>query len=241
MRRAVRRLGTLFIGAGAVLLAYAALTLVWRDPLTDLYARWRQAQLGSDLAHSFAEFRERNPARTTAGSGLRARERAVAILARRFRERLELGEPLGRLVIPKLGIEPVFLHGTRWGPELSRGPGHYERTSLPGLGATTAIAGHRTTFGAPFRRIDDLERGDEVTLELPYGTFRYRVFAHEIVAADDWSVVRRRGFDAVVLTACHPLYSAAQRWVVYARLAAVEPVGAPAYRVPGGAAPAAAG
>jgi sortase A len=53
---------------------------------------------------------------------------------------------------------------------------------------------------------------------MPYGTFRYTVFTHRIVAADDWTILRRRGFEQLVLTACHPLYSASHRWVVFARL-----------------------
>jgi sortase A len=92
-----------------------------------------------------------------------------------------------------------------------------------------AIAGHRTTFGAPFRDIDDLRRGDPITVELPYATFRYRVFEHEIVDSDDWSIIRDRGFDTLVLSACHPLYSAEQRWIVYARLVQVDPAGGTPY------------
>ena len=81
---------------------------------------------------------------------------------------------MGHIVAPRMGLRTIFVHGTSWGRDLSKGPGHYERTSVPGLGKTTAIAGHRTTFGAPFRRIDRLNPGDEITLELPYGTFVYR-------------------------------------------------------------------
>lgn len=136
-------------------------------------------------------------------------------------------------MIPKLGIDPVFVHGTRWAQDLTKGPGHYEQTSLPGLGKTTGIAGHRTTFGAPFRHIDELERGDEIVVEMPYGTFHYRVDEHEIVDDHDWSVINERGYDALMLSACHPLYSASQRWIVYARLVRVEPAGAAPYTLPG--------
>jgi sortase A len=83
-----------------------------------------------------------------------------------------------------------------------------------------AIAGHRTTFGAPFRHIDELRAGDTITLSTVYGRFSYRVFAHEIVAKDDWSIIRPRRSETLVLSACHPLYSARQRWIVYARLVA---------------------
>ena len=129
---------------------------------------------------------------------------------------------MGRLIVPRLEIDPVFVNGTRWGADLSRGPGRYPETSLPGLGTLTAIAGHRTTFGAPFRHIDRLKAGDEVVLELAYGTFRYRVVGHEIVDDEDWSVIEPRPYETLVLSACHPLYSASQRWIVYARLDRVE-------------------
>jgi sortase A len=158
-------------------------------------------------------------------------EAVVAANARRLQRRLRLGQPLGRIEIPKLGIEAVFVHGTRWAQDLSRGPGHYKETEVPGLGKTAAIAAHRTTFGAWFRHIDELARGDVIRLRLPYGTFRYRVFAYEVVESDDWSIIRDRGFDTLVLSACHPLYSAEQRWIVYARLDRVRPVDGPSYRL----------
>jgi len=230
-----RRLGTVLIVVGVAALAYAAATLLWRDPVTDLYARWKQQGLTSDLEQAFADYRGTAAAARVADTdGVGDRREAVAAAARNVRRGLVRGRPLGRLVIPKLGIDPVFVHGTRWGPDLSRGPGHYAETSLPGLGRTTGIAGHRTTFGAPFRHIDRLTRGDEIVLELPYGRFTYRVVEHEIVESDDWSVIRPRGYDALMLSACHPLYSAEQRWIVYARLAEVEPVGGGSYTVRGG-------
>jgi sortase A len=218
-----RRLGTVLIVVGLLALAYAAAVLFWRDPVTDLYNRYQQNRLGSELQDAFEDF----GAGTRPPSGLVSEDEqrsAVAALARRFGRTVELGQALGRIEIPQIDVDAVFVQGTRWGSDLSRGPGHYERTSLPGLGRTVGIAGHRTTFGAPFRKIDQLERGDAIVLELPYGTFRYRVFEHEIVDSDDWSVIRNRGFDTVMLSACHPLYSASQRWIVYGRLVDVEPV-----------------
>ncbi len=218
-----RRLGTVLVVVGLLVLAYAAAVLFWRDPVTDVYNRYQQNRLGSELQDVFEDFEaSAQPSRELVDEGLR--RSAVAGLARRFGRSLELGQPLGRIEIPRIGVEAVFVHGTRWGPDLSRGPGHYERTSLPGLGKTVGIAGHRTTFGAPFRKIDKLERGDAIVLELPYGTFHYRIFEHEVVDSDDWSVIRNRGFDTVMLSACHPLYSASQRWIVYGRLVDVEPV-----------------
>ncbi len=101
--------------------------------------------------------------------------------------------------------------------ELRSGPGHYPGTALPGAGTTVAIAGHRTTYGAPFRRLDDLERGDVITVRMPYGRVVYRVERTRIVDPDATWVTRPAGREQLVLTACHPLYSAEQRIVVFAR------------------------
>ena len=102
--------------------------------------------------------------------------------------------------------------------DLRKGPGHYDNTPLPGERGTVAIAGHRTTYGAPFRTIDQLDRGDQITAEMPYGTFTYRVEKTRIVEPTEVSVYRKVGYDRLILSACHPLYSAAQRIVVFARL-----------------------
>lgn len=251
----------MLIVLGALSLVYGAAVYFWRDPVTDLYARWKQSQLSDQLDERFAEVRaelgllpeatepsttappadggeespapappETMPAETPASAeGLDAATRTTA---RAVYEKLEPGEALGRLVIPKLDIRPVFVNGTRWGADLSRGPGRYPETFLPGMGRVTAIAGHRTTFGAPFRRIDDLEAGDPIRLELAYGTFHYEVVGHEIVDDEDWSIIKPRGYDALVLSACHPLYAASQRWIVYARLVSVDLPDGQSYRVP---------
>jgi sortase A len=235
----LRRAGTILIVVGLLVLAYAAAVLFWRDPVTDLYSRYQQNQLESALEAEFAAW---DPGPPPAGEApaeeageeaepvdVEASRARTARDARRFAQSLEQGQVFGRLSIPDLGIEVVTVHGTRWGADLSRGPGHYERTEVPGLGKTVGIAGHRTTFGAPFRRIDDLEAGDRITLEMPYATFRYRVFKHEIVDESDWSVIRDRGFDTLMLSACHPLYGSSERWIVYARLVEVAPQQGEAY------------
>lgn len=227
------------------MLAYAAAVLFWRDPATDLYNRFQQNRLESALEAEFAAWdSEQPPAQADedeeaapdepAAAGIGVSRARTAGDARRFARSLEQGQAFGRIEIPGIGIEAVVVHGTRWGADLSRGPGHYERTEVPGLGKTVGIAGHRTTFGAPFRRIDDIEVGDRITLEMPYATFRYRVFEHEIVDADDWSVIRDRGFDTLMLSACHPLYGASERWIVYARLVEVTPRQGEAYTLAAG-------
>jgi sortase A len=226
-----RRLGTVLIVGGLLLLAYAAAVLFWRDPATDLYNRYQQNRLESALEHEFEAW-DAGPPPAGADTGDEAEgevvdpaasKAATSRDARRFLRGLEQGQAFGRIHIPGIGVEAVVVHGTRWGADLTRGPGHYERTSVPGLGKTVGIAGHRTTFGAPFRKIDKIEVGDGITLEMPYATFRYRVFKHEIVDEKDWSVIRDRGFDTLMLSACHPLYGSSERWIVYARLASVQP------------------
>lgn len=203
------------VGVGIALIAYAGVVVAWRDPVTDVYARWQQRALAAQLERSHDDFKATVRPPITSGGGARALLEA----AKRFEDTLEPGRPIGRIVIPSIGLDRIAVHGTRFA-DLARGPGHYERTSLPGLAATTAVAGHRTTFGASFRHIDELRRGDEVVMEMPYGIFRYRIFAREIVDSDDWRVIRKRGFETLVLSSCHPLYGSSQRWVVSARLVA---------------------
>jgi LPXTG-site transpeptidase (sortase) family protein len=113
----------------------------------------------------------------------------------------------------------VVVQGTSDAP-LQRGPGHYTETPLPGARGnwTTGIAGHRTTYDAPFRHIDKLEPGDRLSLSMPYGRFTYRVEDQRIVDAADTTIFRPVKHDRLALTACHPLYSDAQRIVVYAKL-----------------------
>ncbi len=96
---------------------------------------------------------------------------------------------------------------------------------LPGVPGTAAIAGHRTTYGAPFRDLDELRPGDAVVVAMPYATFTYRVERTRIVDPSDLSVLARRRYDRLVLSACHPLYSAAERIVVLARLESTVPAG----------------
>jgi len=204
-------LGTLSIGYGAIVFFFG-------DPITRVYHDWRQRQMAHELDKSFARFRPLIP-KQSSGPGPKLLSPAeVRPLARRFSNEIGSGDPIGRIVIASIGVNEIVINGTRWAEDLSRGPGRYPQSSFPGLGEVTAIAGHRTTFGAPFRHIDELTNGDQIRLEMPYATFVYRVFAHEVVRNDDWSILHRRPFETLVLSACHPLYSASHRWIVFARL-----------------------
>ncbi len=127
------------------------------------------------------------------------------------------GEPIGRLAIPKIGVDVVILEGTGT-QDLREGPGHWPETPFPGLGGNFVISGHRTTYGAPFFRLDRLEPGDELHLTLPYVAARYRVWRSVIVYPDETYTVRQRGVEELSLATCHPIYSAEQRLVVQAIL-----------------------
>jgi sortase A len=215
VRRGLRALSTVMIVAGAILLADAGLTLVWQEPVSAVYARIQQSRLADELAD--LEAAPLAPAEQRALEKIPDPRRRLAFRARALGRRLEPGDPVGRIVMPSIGVSDVFVEGTA-ASDLRTGPGHYPETPLPGERGTVAIAGHRTTYGAPFRRIDQLDRGDRIELRMPYGGFIYRVERTRIVPPTEISVTDRVEYDRLVLSACHPLYSAAQRIVVFARL-----------------------
>jgi sortase A len=103
---------------------------------------------------------------------------------------------------------------------------------MPGEGQLVYIAGHRTTYLAPFAQIQNIRVGDYVMLEVPYGNFQYRVFQKRIVRADDLAVLQSHGREVVILQACHPRFFATNRYLVYARLTRVDPRGGRAFNPP---------
>ena len=222
MRRALRALSTVLIVAGALLLADAALTLLWQEPVSAVYGRIQQDQLEGQLKDL-----EKAPIAAVDQRALRRLDasRRLAFAARSLKRRSKAGDALGRIRIPEIGVSDVFVEGTD-APDLRRGPGHYPATPLPGQRGTVAIAGHRTTYGAPFHDVDQLRRGDRIELDMPYGRFTYRVERLKIVAPTAVDVTDPVGYDRLVLSACHPLYSAAQRIIVFARLERAEARGA---------------
>jgi sortase A len=224
MRRTLRALSTVLIVAGALLLADAALTLLWQEPVSALYGRVQQDKLEGELADI-----EEAPLAAVDRRALRRLDgsRRLAFAARALMRRSANGDPLGRIRIPAIGVSDVFVEGTDAG-DLRSGPGHYPATPLPGQRGTVAIAGHRTTYGAPFHDVDDLDPGDRIELDMPYGRFTYRVERLRIVAPTATEVTDPVGFDRLVLSACHPLYSAAQRIIVFAKLERAEARGAAA-------------
>jgi sortase A len=226
-------LPALLVAAGALAVGDAVATVVWQEPVSAVWAARQQHVLEGEAARLDRTFAAQAPAAVTRVADPAARMRA---LARTLERSAQAGKPLGRLRIPRLGAHFVVVQGTGTG-SLRRGPGHYLGTALPGQPGTVGIAGHRTTYGAPFRHLDALRRGDAIDVTMPYGTFVYHVEGTRIVRPQDVSSLRGVGRQRLVLTACHPLYSAAQRLVVLARLASATPRGPATPRAAGGGAP----
>lgn len=217
MRRALRALSTVMIATGALVLADAVLTLVWQEPISAYLAHRDQSRLSKQLAQA-----ERRPlalsrSEREALASIADLRRRIAFLARSARRRVKEGDALGRIRIPKVGASFVVVNGTGTA-DLRKGPGFYPSQPLPGAPGTVAIAGHRTTYLAPFRHIDELRPGNTIRLTMPYAEFTYTVVRTKIVDPHDLAVLDPTGHDTLVLTACHPLYSASKRIVVFSRL-----------------------
>jgi len=214
-RSGLRALSTVLIVSGILLLADAGLTVFWQEPLSAAYNAFQQSRLSGQLDDEVAALRptpvEQRALRTLPDPGSR-----IAFAARALDRKVKPGQPIGRLSIPRIGLSKVIVEGTTT-DVLPKGPGHYPATPLPGAPGTVAIAGHRTTYGAPFRDVDQLRAGDRIELRMPYAVVAYEVERLRIVPPSATYVTARRGYDRLVLTACHPLYSAAQRIVVFAR------------------------
>ena len=189
MRAVLRFLASVMMVSGALLITDAVLTLVWQEPVSAFLAAREQDGLKEALFDPPQRVLRREP--------------------------LE-GDAIARIVIPAIGVSEYVVEGTDTG-DLRKGPGHYPETPLPGEQGTSAIAGHRTTYGAPFRDIDDLRPGQRIRIDMPDGTFLYRVERIRIVDDQDLSVLEPVGYRRLMLSACHPLYSAAERVIVFAR------------------------
>ncbi len=128
------------------------------------------------------------------------------------------GDAVAIIDIPKIGVRQAVVEGTSVSA-LRKGPGHYPSTSLPGESGNVAIAGHRTTYGAPFGRLDELDVGDTVRLVTPRGRLRYELERTEIVSPSDTAALGNTADNRLTLTTCHPRFSATERLIVVAKLA----------------------
>jgi sortase A len=219
MRTVLGAVGRVLVTLGTLLLLFVAYQL-WG---TGIY----QARAQDDLKHQFQDTLERSgtsptrpglPPTTTPGLPTTSTTLPSVTVP-------DHGKVLARIVIPKIGVDQYVVEGVDV-EDLRLGPGHYPGTQLPGHEGNTAIAGHRTTYGAPFGNLDQLQAGDQVVLTTVQGVFKYVVTEQRVVNPNDVSVLdptpdpARTGHDlaTITLTTCNPKYSAAERLVVQARL-----------------------
>jgi sortase A len=222
MRRLIRDISSVLILSGLLLVLDAGVTLVWQEPVTAAIGVIMRGQVNNRyLSYRTAPLSGTD---VQALDGITTLNQRIAYLARRERSQLTTGDAIGKIAIPRIGNTYNVVQGTDT-QSLEEGPGHYPSTAMPGMGQTVAIAGHRTTYLAPFRFLNELKSGDRIFVTMPYGKFTYVVQYQRIVVPTQTSVIDDVGYDRLVLSACNPLYSAAQRIIVFARLKAIQPLG----------------
>lgn len=210
---AARFAGRVMVTSGTLILAYGTVTLVWQDPVTAFVASHNQKQATREFDGLLRDARAAGRLETQV-----AIERDAAAL----NIDTPPGHALGRIDIARIGAHFTVVQGTDES-SLEKGPGHYMKSPLPGAAGnwTVGIAGHRTTYLAPFRHIDELQQGDPIVLRMPYATFRYAVYRSRVVDPGDQTILARKPYNRLALTACHPPFSAAHRLIVYAKLRSV--------------------
>ena len=199
-------LGELLITLGVVMVLFVGWQLFWTDVVADADAD----QMVAALQRDFDDPNWVHP------------------------KEVKLGDAIAIVRVPRFGAKfarPLYEGTTR--EVLQRGVGHYVDTALPGEVGNFAMAGHRTTYGKPFNKVDALVTGDVVLVETPETYYVYRVTEHEIVAPTQVSVLLpvpdEPGAEpteaTLTMTSCHPEFSARERYVVHARLDATYPRG----------------
>ncbi|HEY5097376.1 MAG TPA: class E sortase, partial [Acidimicrobiales bacterium] len=209
--RALGVIGRIFIGAGVVILLFAAYQ-VWGTSL-------QEAHTQTALRHTFVSDAKSNQLeqalnQATAQDALPTGPPAVAATTNAPAE----GQPVGDLRIPKIGINQIMVEGTNT-QDLRKGPGHYTGTPLPGQSGNASVAGHRTTYGHPFYNLDGVAVGDPIVVTTVQGVFVYdTVKSNEVVSPNDSSVLDNTSGHMLTLTTCNPRFSASSRLVVVAQL-----------------------
>ncbi len=224
-RYVVGTLGRVLIAAGVLMFGFIAY-LLWGTGLEtaraqrDLSAQFDQLLQASQTADGPTDIvgADADGDRDAPEPGLEADQEADAATDGGIDQGLgpfETGEPVARLEIPSLGIDEIIVAGVGV-TELKLGPGHFPETPLPGQFGRASVAGHRTTYGQPFRSIDQLEAGDVMITTTPAGRFVYEVTDSMVVAPNDYHVVNTTFPEIANLTlvTCHPVFSSSQRLVV---------------------------
>ncbi|HVR12595.1 MAG TPA: class D sortase, partial [Gaiellaceae bacterium] len=209
------RIGTFLLVVGFGVLAWAATVYLWKDPFTTAYTAYEQRKLESSLDRRFETWKPARHPASHATAQPKPQIDDVRSEARRFRLESHEGDAIAKLKIPRIHLDAVVVNGTGTA-DLRRGPGRHLETYMPGERQLVYIAGHRTTYGAPFGDIDKIRPGDLITASLPYATVTYRVTGHRIVDDNDLSVLKTHHREQLVLQACHPRFFASERYLVYA-------------------------
>jgi sortase A len=217
LTRLRRPLGLVLIIAGVLALVWTIVVWQWQDPFTALYTKWEQHKLAQQYDQAKPQWVRRLAPTTSLAVDPRAQ---VSREAAAYRRDTHPGEAIGRIVVGRLGLNMVLVDGTDES-SLQKGPGRDPQTYMPGQNRLVYIAGHRTTYLAPFSHIEDIRNGDYIEIEVPYATFTYRAFRHEIVPATDIAMLHSPNHELLRLQACHPRFFATHRYIVDARLVGV--------------------
>jgi sortase A len=218
VRTVIGAIGRVLITVGLLILLFVAYQL-WG---TGIY----EARAQSDLESQFnRELARQRPQSTTTTSGTTSTTAPLTLPSTPGD-----GDPVGVIKIDKIGVDKVVVEGTSV-PDLRKGPGHYTGSPLPGQLGNVAIAGHRTTYGAPFSDLDQLARGDTISVQTLTGTWDYEVLDNfPIAVTPDHTEVLDPTTDpatgqplaTLTLTTCEPKYQATERLVVKAQLTSRE-------------------
>ena len=205
---AVKTVAKACLGIGLLLLAFVAYQL-WG---TALYEHSAQARLQSQLRAALRT----SPTLPKAPAGGQVTD--ISNQTAPATADPAAGQPVGLLSIPSIGMAGTAVVEGTGESQLQEGPGHYPGTPLPGESGNAAIAGHRTTYGAPFYSLDALHPGDAIVVQTAQGIFQYQVVLTKLVDPSDTSVLQPTPLPELTLTTCNPRYSASQRLVVQALL-----------------------
>lgn len=227
LRNVLTVAGRLFIAAGAVVLLFVAYQL-WGTGLQTSAAQDRLAGVFDEqVAAVDAISNNAIPDGDTAQADAAMADAAMADAAIATLASLSVGDPIGRLEIPSIGVDFIVLEGVDL-VTLQSGPGHFPQTPLPGQPGNSAIAGHRATYDEPFNLLNEVAPGDEVRVTTVQGTFTYEVlpqtspdggvYGHYIVEPTALEILDDKGDNRITLMGCHPRWGSSQRIVVEAAL-----------------------
>jgi sortase A len=214
VRRSIAALGRMLVTLGLLILLFVTYEL-WG---TGIFTARAQDHLKSQFDQKLTQIQADNPVVTVPTVPGHPQRVTTTTINPKLLVAPPEGDPLARITIPKIGVNWIVVEGVQL-VDIAKGPGHYPGTPLPGQIGNAAIAGHRTTHGAPFYRVDELTLGDKIVIRTFYGTYTYVVIKKPFaVDPTDYGVVANTPDAELTLTSCNPRYSAAQRIVIRARL-----------------------